>query len=39
MPEGEEFELVIIPKYVAGEAHANSQEEEESFDKYGDARG
>ena len=39
MPGGEDFELVIIPKHVAGEAHANSQEEEESSDKYGDPRG
>lgn len=39
MPGGEEFELDIIPKYVAGEAQANSQEEEEGSDKYGDARG
>ena len=39
MPRGEEIELVMIPEYVAGEAHANFQEEEESSDKYGDARG
>ena len=35
MPGGEGFELVVIPEYVAGEARANSEEEEESFDKYG----
>ena len=38
MPGGEELELVMNPEYVAGDAHANSDEEEESSDNYGDAQ-
>ena len=38
MPAGEELELVMNPEYVAGDAHANSDEEKESSDNYGDAQ-
>ena len=32
MPGGEELELVMNPEFVVREAHANSDEEEESSD-------